>query len=520
MDVPPNHTSGASPAPLPLSEANARALIDSVLDYGILMLDRDGTVLSWNAGAERLLGYRADEVIGRHFGLFYTADDLAAHRPEQELRTAAESGQFKEEGWRVRKDGTLFRAHMAVTALRDEAGELDGFAKVTHDVTERWQAEQALRQSEERFRILVEQIHDYAIFLLDPSGRITTWNAGAERIKGYQASEVLGRHVELFYTPEDQALHKPLRLLQLADRQGVTHDIGWRVRKDGSRFWADVTITELRDGNGQLYGFAKVVRDLTERVEAEETARAYEAAREAVRVRDEFLSIAAHELRTPLTATLLQLKGLERLLKRGNGPCEREPITTRLALAIESGERIAELIENLLDVSRIATGRIRLNLGDFDLSDAVHSVLARMQGLLQDSSCEVVQRLQPGITGRWDRLRLEQALVNLLANACKYAPQSEIEVGLARQGDGVRLWVKDQGPGIAAEHLERIFRRFERAVSVAHYGGLGLGLYVTQQIAELHGGRIQVDSRPGEGSTFTILLPLCTAETNADAPAD
>jgi len=511
MEAQPVPRQGEKPGSLPLSQADARTLIDSVLDYAILMIDLNGRVLSWNSGAERIVGYRAEEVVGRDFRLFYRPEDVAAGRPDAELRTALETGRYEEEWWRVRKDGSTFRAHIIVTSLRDAEGNLTGFAKVTRDITERWQTEQALRESEERFRILVEQIHDYAIFLLDPKGHITTWNAGAARIKQFQAHEVLGKHFSLFYTPEDVHDGKPQRLLAIADRDGVVHDVGWRVRKDGSRFWADVTITELRDTSGQTYGFAKVVRDLTERVEAEETARAYEAARDAVRTRDEFLSIAAHELRTPLTAAQLQLKGLQRHIVRDPTKWNPERLAGRLALAIESGDRLSELIETLLDVSRIATGRIRLSLGDFDLSEAVAGAVQRLQGLIHDSGCEVALEIETGIVGRWDRLRLEQALINLIANACKYAPRSTIHVGLTHHGPGVQLWVKDSGPGIESEHLERIFDRFERAVSSAHYGGLGLGLYVTRQIAELHGGTVRVDSQPGAGSTFYVELPLRTA---------
>lgn len=494
-----------------------RVLVDSVRDYAIYMLDPDGVVVSWNSGAARIKGYAAEEVIGRHFSVFYSPEDVAAERPALELRVAAETGRYEEDGWRVRKDGTRFRAHVVVNALRDDTGALTGFAKVTQDVTLRWQAEQALRESEERFRILVEQIRDYAIFMLDAEGRVTTWNLGAHRIKGYQSHEVLGHQISMFYTPEDLAAGKLQRLLEVAKQTGVAHDTGWRLRKDGTRFWADVTLTALHTRGGEHYGFTKVVRDLTEQVQAEAQARAYEAAREAIRMRDDFLSIAAHELRTPLTAAQLQMQGVLRLLERDPSEWKHERIVTGVRSAIRSGRRLSELVETLLDVSRIAANRIRLKLSEFNLTELCREAIARLEGMLEQASCTVQFTAPPTLVGRWDRLRIEQALMNLISNACKYAPHSTVDVTLSLEGDQVSIVVKDAGPGIAPENLERIFERFERAASSTHYGGLGLGLYVTRQIAEVHGGRIEAQSVVGEGSEFRLTLPRYTPEpTSAD----
>ncbi len=506
----------ASVAGAELDAAKFKLLVDSVRDYAIYMLDPHGIVISWNPGAERIKGYRAEEIIGRHFGLFYSPEDLAADRPGRELRAAAESGRYEEDGWRVRKDGRRFRAHVVVTPLLGPAGELTGFAKVTQDVTQRWEAEQALRESEERFRILVEQIRDYAVYMLDPHGRVSTWNLGAQRIKGYAADEVLGESLVRFYTEEDLASGRLQRLLGKAKATGVAHDIGWRVRKDGSRFWAHVTITALHSPTGELYGFTKIVRDLTERVEAEAQAKAYEAAKEAIEVRDDFLSIAAHELRTPLTAALLQLQGVQRLTQSAPPQWQHERIAAGVSAAIRSGRQLADLVETLLDVSRIATNRIRLNLEELDLVEACREAIERLQEMTAQAGCEVRFSAPAQAVGRWDRLRIEQALMNLLSNACKYAPGSVIEVGVAAQDEQVTIAVQDNGPGIAQEHVERIFERFERAVSSSHYGGLGLGLYVTRQIAEVHGGRIEVETAAGDGSTFRLHLPRYAVESLLD----
>ncbi|NUO63670.1 MAG: PAS domain S-box protein [Gemmatimonadaceae bacterium] len=263
-----------------------RLLVESVQDYAIFALDPDGYILSWNAGAERFKGYAAEEIVGKHFSIFYPKAKVESGWPEHELKEAARVGRFEDEGWRIRKDGSRFWANVVITALRDSSGQLLGFAKVTRDLTERRAAEEALRLSEERFRLLVTSVKDYAIFMLDPGGHVATWNEGAERAKGYKAEEIIGKHFSIFYPPEKVAVRFPDFELAEAARVGHFEDEGWRIRKDGSRFWANVVITALRDGDGKLVGFGKVTRDLTERRAAETRAIAnarHAAAEEAAR---------------------------------------------------------------------------------------------------------------------------------------------------------------------------------------------------------------------------------------------
>ncbi|HEY5061102.1 MAG TPA: PAS domain-containing sensor histidine kinase, partial [Gemmatimonadaceae bacterium] len=249
-----------------------RLLVAGVQDYAIFALDPQGFILSWNAGGERFMGYTADEIIGKHFSIFYPPEKVAERFPDFELREAERTGRFEDEGWRVRKDGSRFWANVVITALRDRAGRLLGYAKVTRDLTQRRAAEEALRLSEERFRLLVQSVKDYAIFMLDPTGHVATWNDGAQRIKGYTEVEIVGKHFSIFYPPEKQAEHFPEHELNGAVREGRFEDEGWRVRKDGSRFWANVVITALRNHEGHLVGFGKVTRDLTERRAGEQRA--------------------------------------------------------------------------------------------------------------------------------------------------------------------------------------------------------------------------------------------------------
>ena len=286
--------------------------IRNVIDYAMFLLSPTGEVRSWNLGAERIMGYSAVEAIGRNFSMFYGPEDLADDKPGHELRDAAKNGRVEDEGWRKRKDGTRFWANTVITALRDESGELRGFAKITRDMTKHQESEEILRRNEEMFRLLIESVQDYAIFMLDPEGHITTWNHGAERIKGYRPEEIIGRHFSVFYTAEDIAAGKPQHNLDLARAEGRLEEEGWRVRKDGSRFWANVVITAVHDDKGAMRGFAKVTRDITTRREAEEARKAYyeqrearlraeeekhhaensyQAAQEANRAKDEFLAL-------------------------------------------------------------------------------------------------------------------------------------------------------------------------------------------------------------------------------------
>lgn len=496
------------------SEDRIRLLLDSVRDYAIFLLDTEGRIETWSAGAQAIKGYTADEIVGRSLETFYTEADRRAGRPRQLLRIAAETGRVEDEGWRVRKDGTRFWADVVITALRDEAGRLVGFGKVTRDLSERRAQDEQLRASEERFRLLVQSVKEYAIFMLDPQGRVATWNEGAQRIKGYTEAEILGSHVSRFYLPEDAVSGKADVELGTAEREGVFEEEGWRVRKDGSRFWANVVLTAIRDENGQLLGFAKVTRDLTERRHFEEERLRLAQAEEAVRLRDEFLSIASHELRTPLTALQLQLEDMR---ARFGGNSDR--LAQRIDRAARSGERLVQLTDTLLDVSRIATGRMELQKERTDLGEAVRDVVERLSHAAANAHCELRVEGDGALVGVWDRLRIEQVVMNLLSNSLKFGAGAPVTMALAREDDCAVLRVCDGGPGIPPTDLQRIFGRFERAAPVRHFGGFGLGLYVTQQIVAAHGGSVEASNRSEGGACFTVRLPLSTFEGGIEREA-
>ncbi len=351
--------------------------------------------------------------------------------------------------------------------------------------------------------LLVESIRDYAVFLLDSQGRVRSWNSGAQIIKGYRANEIIGQHISTFYTPEERDRGRPAQLLGIAERDGRVEDEGWRVRKDGSRFWADVVITALRGPDGELLGFVKVTRDLTERLRAQGERLRLAHAEEAIRLRDEFLSIASHELRTPLTALQLQLESLE---EHTSGAEPR--MAGKVAGAVRSTQRLGVLIDSLLDVSRIATGRLDLRIEPLELGATTAHLLDSLRDAARKVGSTLTLYADGPLEGQWDRVRIDQLLMNLVANAIKYGAGSPIDVTLRREGDEAVIDVRDRGPGIAPEDMRRIFERFERATSVRNYGGFGLGLYVVREIARAHGGSIQVENSADGGARFTARLPV------------
>ncbi|OUM03657.1 PAS domain-containing hybrid sensor histidine kinase/response regulator [Variovorax sp. JS1663] len=502
-------SSGTVPA---LDDADYRLMVEAVSDYAIFLLDPEGRVRSWNTGARRIKGYEAHEVIGRHFSLFYPAEQLARGWPEHELKMARETGRFEDEGWRLRKDGTRFWANVVITRLLGPGGEFRGFSKITRDLSERRRQEEQLRMSEERFRLLVDSVTDYAIFMLDPAGHVISWNAGARRFKGYEASEIIGRHFSVFYPPEVQATGWPAEELRIARRDGSFEDEGWRVRKDGSRFWANVVITAVYDASGVLRGFAKVTRDLTER-------RRVSSLEDEGRRISTFLAMLGHELRNPLAPISNALALMNRLkLDSPQLQLVNDTISRQL-------RQVVRLVDDLLDVGRITSGKIRLEARPVDLKDVIAEALEAMGPLAADKSQQLQVEVEPAaiwITG--DRARLIQVLSNLLGNAIKFTPAGgHVHLRAGRQGEHAELSVRDDGPGIAPRDQQRIFNLFEQGEQdiARSQGGLGLGLSLVQQLVSLHGGEVAAFSKgvPGEGSEFVVRLPIGPAPATPEKPA-
>ena len=490
-----NNTSG----PLALApEQVFRLLVEGVSDYAIFMLDPEGHVASWNPGAERLKGYRRDEILGRHFSTFYTQEANDRGWPQFELKMAAKEGRFEDEGWRVRKDGSMFWANVVISALRDRNGRLQGYAKITRDLTERRQADDALRQSEEMQRLLLEGVQDYAIILLDPEGRVNSWNTGAERITGYTPAEIIGHSFERFFLPADAAAGRPAEELREAMLNRRTEVRGWRVRKDGTRFWAEAVVTSLRDASGRMRGFAKVVRDLSDR-------KRIESLEEQGRNLTEFLAMLAHELRNPL-APISNAVAIIAATEQDN---------PRIRWAREVLERqsahLTRLVDDLLDVSRITRGKLRLKNTPLDLKDIVRRAIESTRPLIDKRGHRLHEHLPAeAAMVHGDALRLTQVVVNLLNNAAKYTPEGgDIWIDMHSDGEVV-LRVRDNGVGIPAQMLEGIFDLFaqgERSLDRSE-GGLGIGLTLTRRIVALHGGSIKAASAgPGAGAEFTVALP-------------
>ncbi|MBE8521288.1 PAS domain S-box protein [Amycolatopsis sp. H6(2020)] len=472
-----------------MDDERFRLLVQGVLDYAIFMLDTGGRIASWNAGAERIKGYAAEEIIGQHFSVFYPADDVAAGKPARELELAVAEGRLEDEGWRLRKDGTRFWANVVITALYDERGELRGFGKVTRDVTERRAAEAALRESEERFRLLVQSVQDYAIFMLDTGGRIASWNAGAERIKGYAAEEIIGQHFSVFYPADDVAAGKPAWELEVAVAEGRLEDEGWRVRKDGTRFWANVVITALYDEQGRLHGFGKVTRDMTERRNAERALRE----------------------RRRLVGHLVEAQEVER--RRIAWDVHDESIQSMVAV----GMRLQLLASRLPEPHASAVG---------SLDESVAAAIGRLRGLVsrlrppeldRHGLVEAVSAYTDDVAGRWglahevrDELTAEpspEAAITVyricqeaLSNVHKHARATRVGVTLSTVDNGTHVRISDDGVGTAGEDA-----------GAGHFG-----LVEMHERAEAAHGWLSVDSTPGEGTVVEFWLPLLPDATELE----
>src|SRR5215472_8390490 len=490
-----------------LAQSDFTSVVELIKDYAIFILDADGRVTTWNLGAERIKGYRAREIIGEHFSRFYTPEDARADLPAKALRAALEDGRYENEGWRVRKDGSRFWADVVITPIRGASGESVGFVKVTRDLTERKLAQENLRLSRERSRLLVENLRDYAIFFVDLSGNVGTWNSGAERMTGYRPDQIVGRHFSVLYPPEEVRERRPGRDLEIAIRDWRVEYEGWRVRKDGSRFQAEVAMWVLYNDSGATVGFIISIKDVSERNKAQEERTLRLAAESALRERDDFLSMASHELRSPLSALKLYVQTIRDDLKSGNSELAIAKLPERLERVQKQADRVEALIRRMMTVSTIAAGHIKLDPQNVDLSALASAVIASMTEEAQRANCKISLQTPGPIDGLCSPQHIEEVVRNLLQNALRFGRDQPVDVVVG--ADETRAWlsVTDHGVGITQADQERIFERFQRAVNPNNYGGFGVGLWIARQLVMASGGEISAHSKPGQGATFTFSLP-------------
>ncbi|MGC1780323.1 MAG: PAS domain S-box protein [Xanthobacteraceae bacterium] len=496
-----------------MEDERYRLLIEAVTDYAIFMLDADGVVTSWNPGAQRLKGYEPHEIIGQHFSRFYAAEDCNSGLPARALETARRTGKFETEGWRLRKDGSRFWASVVIDPIRSPSGETVGYAKITRDLSERKAGEEALKKSEEQFRLLVEGVTDYAIYMLDPEGRISSWNSGARRIKGYAPEEIIGQHFSQFYTAEDRAAGAPQRALDTAARQGRYENEAWRVRKDGSRFWAHVVLDAIYADDGSIIGYAKITRDITER---KETAQKLEEAREALLQSQKMEAIGhltggiAHDFNNLLMAVLGSLE-----LARKRIAADDKRLLGLLDNAVLGAQRGAILTKRMLAFAR----RQDLNNETIRIPELVIGMTELLQRSI-GSQITIETRFPVALKPvRSDANQLEMALLNLVVNARDAMPGGgqiilagrdvvirADEPGGLKAGQYVCLSVQDSGDGMDRWTLERAMEPFFTTKEPGK--GTGLGLPMVHGLAEQSGGRFVLKSQPAEGTTAELWLPI------------
>ena len=493
-------------------------LVDAVTDYAIYMLDPNGIITRWNPGAKRFKGYEEAEILGESFSRFYTEEDRKTGLPQRALQIAEREGKFENEGWRIRKDGTRFWAYVVIDPIRDNSGKLIGFAKITRDLTERMQAETALRASQEQFRLLVQGVTDYAIFQLSPEGNVSSWNAGAQRIRGYAPEEIIGKHFSTFYSEEDRRSGLPQRALETAIRDGRYEREGWRLRKDGTKFFAHVVIDTIRNDDGSLFGFAKITRDITERRAAQ---RALEETREALIQAQKMEAIGhltggiAHDFNNLLMAIQGSLELLQRRL-----PKDDPKIARLLENAVQGAQRGAALTQRMLAFAR----RQELKLVALDVLELVQG----MTELLQSSLGPMIQidthfpeRLPKAFA---DPHQLELALLNLAMNARDaMAKGGAIIIGATERtmtdepglkaGHYICVTVTDTGLGMDEATLKRALEPFFTTKGIGK--GTGLGLPMVHGMVQQSGGKLVLKSKPAVGTTAELYLRVAQGDASS-----
>jgi PAS domain S-box-containing protein len=491
-------------------DTTSHVFVESVRDHALTVLNPFGHVISWNAGAETVTGYAAVEILGRHCSVFHPPESVERGVPMHELALAVRDGRVESEGWRLRKDGSRYWAHVVITPLRESDGRLIGHAQITRDLTERRKHEAALRESEERCKVLVESVIDYAIATLDEGGMVTSWNHGAERITGYAARDIVGRSFSLLYPPEDLRADKPGRQLLGARELGRIHEESWRIRRDGSQYWANSVIATVPELDGSRRGYYLVMQDLTSRRRAESLA-------DTTQRMHEFIAMLAHELRNPLAP----IRNAVAILSRQG---TEDPLVEVMRLTIDrQSQALTRIVNELLDVNRVARGQFAIEKEVVDLRDVVARAVETTRPAIDARGHTLhVDIADHPIECSADPMRLAQVIGNILDNAAKYTTDGgTIWLSAERNANLVELRVRDSGRGIARDDLDRVFDLFTQidpCVGSA-LGGLGVGLALVRRIVELHGGYVHAMSAgAGKGSEFVVRLPIGT-RTRLPAPA-
>jgi PAS domain S-box-containing protein len=503
------------------SEAQLRAVFESARDYALITMDVEGLITAWNPGAEAIFGSSVAEMIGQDARELLSSEERAARMLDEEMTLADRTGRAGDDHWMQRRDGRRFWASGLLMPLRVAGLPPHGFLKILRDMTGVYETEQARRQAEDRFALVVQSIEDYAIYMLDAEGRITTWNQGAERIKGYTPQEAIGQPFGFCFTPEAIEAGKPAEELAIAAREGRFQEEAWRMRQDGSRYWGDELVVALRDASGELIAFAKFCRDLTERkrhedertqlLAAERAARA--EAEAASKAKDHFLAVLSHELRTPLTPVLMAVHLLGR---NRNLPASARDALEMIARNVQIE---AHLIDDLLDLTKITRGQLEIVRVPMDLHQAVQHAVEITAADLEGRGQQLTVKLEAAehaLSG--DTTRLQQAFWNLLKNASKFTSEGgAIHITSRNEPERIIVEITDTGIGFEAEAVTRIFDAFTQANSevMQKFGGLGLGLAITKATVEAHGGILSAWSEGlGQGATFTVGLPLAAGGGN------
>ncbi|MBV8514703.1 MAG: PAS domain S-box protein, partial [Acidobacteria bacterium] len=479
-------------------EEPLRLFIENVQDYAVFMLNPDGYIATWNAGAQRIKGYLPSEIIGQHFSRFYPEEDVRDDYPQKLLEVAKEEGRVEAEGWRVRKDGSQFWARVTITAVRDSTGKLIGFGKVTRDLTEHRRAELALRRSEERSRLFVEAVQDYAIFMLDREGNIITWNIGAQRIKGYKPSEIIGHHFSRFYPEEDIRNGKPAWELEVAIREGRFEDEGWRLRKDGSKFWANVIITPLRDSSGEVLGFTKVTRDFTDRMTAEKSLQASQRklkesekslrdlSLHLLRIQDEERRRIGREIHDSLGQYLSVLKmKLDSMSGTQITPPELNECASLADECVKEVRTISYLLYPPLLDERGLTSAIPWYLEGFSKRSGIKTTFHASKDFVRLS--------------RDSELVLFRVLQESLTNVQRHSGSESADICISHTDRTMTMRIRDRGKGVPIEVLEES--------GCDWMGSPGVGLRGMSERLRQLGGTLKISSNES-GTEILATLPL------------